>query len=446
MPDFLSLYTHPESAPMGLRADGTSISWDMFYDDAQTIAADIKAHCAILACSDIYTFTAAFVALAHIGSNIVLPPNHQQKTLQEIKSTTGAEILDDATITDILKEKNPQKTPTLISQRSTTQSSITLYTSGSSGTPTAIQKPLCAFEAEVQMFEKHWGERIKGGVFALSVAHYHAYGLPFCILWALHTGSPIALQQIGYPEELAHYAKNHHINFIAAPAFFKRYHDFFNVKSDKNEDVSYLKFVTSAGSPLPSKLARQLANFLPEAVIEIYGSTETGAVATRGGGKEIWECLNGVTVECGKNENIRISSPTIEQKEFKTLQDRIEVLDDGQFILKGRSDRVVKIFEKRISLDQLEIKCAEHEWVETVKMTVLPASERLGAAAQLTQSGEIALEQLGKRGFVGALNAHLHESFDLVVLPRKWRFVDALPVNDMGKVNDMLLLALFDGK
>ena len=446
MPKFLPFYEHSSDEVMGLYPDGKSVSWGKFYSDVKTIADQIKADDIVLACGDIYNFTVGFMALVHINVNISLPPNLQNKTLQDIADSTDAKILDDAMVEALLKKPQIEEETLKSLHRANMESIITLYTSGSSGTPTAVIRPLWALQAEVSMFHKRWGHRIKGGVFAASVAYYHAYGLPFYIVWALEAGEPIALQQIGYPEELMHYAKERHINFIAAPAFFKRHYDFFSAKKNKNEDLSHLKFVTSAGSPLPRELSQNLKNVLPAPVVEIYGSTETGAVATRSGGDKRWQCLEGVLIERDENGHACVSSPVTGKQVIVTLQDRIEIHDDDHFVLKGRSDRIVKIFEKRISLDALEAKCCAHEWIEAISAVLLPPSERLGAAAILTDLGKAELKRIGRREFINTLREYLSANFDLVILPRKWRFVNDLPINDMGKVHNISLRALFDDK
>lgn len=440
MTEFLSLYRHSSTDVMGVLPGGKNVLWGTFYDDVQAITAHVNSAHIVLTCSDTYNFTVAFVALTHLGTNIILPPNLQSQTQQDIANAEDAEILDDFTIERFLKKPH-MKTPP---QPTAQQSVITLYTSGSSGMPTAIKRPLAALEAEVRILHKRWEEAVRDGVFATSVAHYHAYGLPFYVLWAVHAGAPMILQQIGYPEELIYYAEYHYINFIASPTFFKRHRGFFNPKKAKN--ISYLNFVTSAGSPLPPDLAQNLADILPAPVVEIYGSTETGAIATRNNGDESWECLDGVTIDRDENEHIYVSSPAIGHEGGETLHDRIEVLENGHFLLNGRNDRIIKVFEKRISLDQFEAKCCEHEWIEVMGMVTLRSSERLGAVAVLTEIGKIELERLGRQKFIKVLRAHLLEIFVPVSLPRKWRFVDELPINDMGKVNNVSLLAIFDAK
>ena len=84
MSDFLSLDRHPCDDVMGLNSDGTHISWGVFYDNVRAISSYVEDQQVVLACSDIYNFTVSFTALVHMGANIVLPPNLQRQTLQDI--------------------------------------------------------------------------------------------------------------------------------------------------------------------------------------------------------------------------------------------------------------------------------------------------------------------------------------------------------------------------
>nr|WP_278499451.1 AMP-binding protein [Paraburkholderia fungorum] len=65
---------------------------------------------------------------------------------------------------------------------------LTLYTSGSSGTPKPIRKSLAQFNAEVHTLEKQWGMLVGNATMLASVPHHHIYGLLFRIMWPLAAG------------------------------------------------------------------------------------------------------------------------------------------------------------------------------------------------------------------------------------------------------------------
>ncbi len=51
---------------------------------------------------------------------------------------------------------------------------------------------------------------------------------------------------------------------------------------------------------------------------------------------------------------LKIRSPSLPDDSWFTTADKVEVREDGRFLLKGRIDRIAKIEGKRISLDAIE--------------------------------------------------------------------------------------------
>ncbi|MFX5622702.1 acyl-CoA synthetase, partial [Acinetobacter baumannii] len=67
-------------------------------------------------------------------------------------------------------------------------------------------------------------------------------------------------------------------------------------------------------------------------------------------------------------------------------QDRVEALADGRFRLLGRADRIVKIEERRVSLDALERALREDTEVDDVRVLVLPGHREQLAAVVVPAS------------------------------------------------------------
>ncbi|HTU03810.1 MAG TPA: hypothetical protein VMG58_18390, partial [Candidatus Sulfotelmatobacter sp.] len=115
---------------------------------------------------------------------------------------------------------------------------------------------------------------------------------------------------------------------------------------------------------------------------------------------------------------------------------------DGTFVLRGRADRVVKIGEKRISLTAIEARLAASPLVREARAVLLPEG-RVGAVLVLTPAGAAQLSAGGPRPLGQALAAWLLPEVVRIAIPRRWRFVAALPANAMGKVSEEALQALF---
>jgi 3-hydroxymyristoyl/3-hydroxydecanoyl-(acyl carrier protein) dehydratase len=71
---------------------------------------------------------------------------------------------------------------------------------------------------------------------------------------------------------------------------------------------------------------------------------------------------------------------------------------------------------------------------------------RVHAVIAPSEEGRALLERGGRRELRTALTRHLAERFDRVLLPRAWRFVDALPRDAQDKIPQSALRALFDDR
>ena len=203
------------------------------------------------------------------------------------------------------------------------------------------------------------------------------------------------------------------------------------------------------------------------APIEIYGSSETGGIAwrQRSGYDEGWLPLLGVTWRIGtgapsadepdgrstdhdRNPTeglLELRSPFLPDEDWHCTDDRVRAEPDGGFMLLGRSDRIVKIEERRVSLTAIERCLLESPLVADARVLVLERGRglRVAAALVLTTAGDSLLQRQGRRAVHAELRTRLDRSIERIALPRLWRYVDALPVNAQGKVTDTALRALF---
>ncbi len=436
----------PDGHAIGLCGAGQEVYGMNFRRDVMCLAESFSTHdnkCEhyVLSCENQYNFLVSFMAISFAGRHIVIPPNLKPRTIDEISALCGGCLLDDLRVSALLENvKTADSSSAMRLENKAADCFVTMYTSGSTGASVPVTKHLSALGAEIEMFHHHWSAQTHGGLFVSSVAHYHAYGLPFHLLWPLCAGDVILFEQITYPEALWDYAADYKLNFISSPAFLNQH-----AKAlEEKETLEFLRFVSSAGSCLPLLTAQKMATVFPAPIVEIYGSTETGAIATRNVlDGAVWHCLSGVAMAQDAQGNALVNSAYTGQKEPFTISDTIEMHEKNSFLLKGRTDKIVKIHEKRVSLTQMEKICAQSSWIALAHLVVFENSNRLGCVAVLNDAGLNVLAREGKRALVEHLKEYLCQSFDLVVVPRKWRFVDALPVNDMGKVSQTALLDLF---
>ena len=429
---------------VALRANDDQVTWREFYNDILCIrdrlnlASGFKT--GILACEDTYYFMVAFLAMVSSEIEIVIGANLQEDTLKLLRKKTGGHVICDDFISQGLKKDVPKIDSRDLSNSCDIQSVlITLYTSGSTGEPKAITKSISALEAEIAMFHDKWGNKFSDKLFLSSVVHYHAYGLPFHILWSLCSGAVCGLERILYPETLMRY-KKYQVNFISSPAFLNQFAQIY----DTQENYDFLKFISAAGAPLDHAVSKKISSRIHDPIVEIYGSTETGAIAFKTYHDDaVWQRFSSVNLDVSEDGIVSVLAPHIGQNTPYALEDKIDIISNEQFRLLGRADRVVKIFENRVSLNNMEQVCGQSSLVLQSKITPLPDTQRLGCVVILTMEGKEILEKHGKNALIQAIKLYLRSGYNLVVLPRKWRFVEAFPYNEMGKIQTHLLQNLF---
>lgn len=310
---------------------------------------------------------------------------------------------------------------------------LTLSTSGSTGEPKLIRKTLAQLQNELRVLEQLWGNPLHNAVFLGSVITQHIYGLLFRLLWPLCAGRYFIRQHLPFAEEIqqqsmACLAEGRAFVWVCSPALLKRMGD--NLDWPQLAAVSR---VFSSGGPLPEDAGVQLQQRLGQAVTEVYGSSETGGIAWRQGGQR-WTPFPGAQISQNAEGALQVSSSWQESGTEHT-SDAIELLDDGCFVLKGRLDRIVKLEEKRVSLPFLEDSLQQHDWVSECRLLLQQKGRAsLAALVVLSAGGLHALRNGGRSQLVQSLRQHLSGYCETLVLPRRWRFIEQLPVNAQGKL------------
>jgi acyl-coenzyme A synthetase/AMP-(fatty) acid ligase len=125
----------------------------------------------------------------------------------------------------------------------------------------------------------------------------------------------------------------------------------------------------------------------------------------------------------------------------------VAIAADGRFGFEGRADRVLKVEGKRVSLHQLEQDIAKLRWIDAAAAAAI-GNERIfvGAVATLSPAGQGELARLGKFRFARLLRRELATMHDAAVLPRRWRFVERMPIDGMGKRRQRDILALLEDR
>lgn len=327
---------------------------------------------------------------------------------------------------------------------------LVVFTSGSTGAPQAIPKKLSQVASEVATLDLLFGATAGDAAIVATVSHQHIYGLLFKVLWPLTTGRPLHAASIGFHEALAPALALGPCVLVASPAHLKRLPEHLDWRGAARN----LRAVFSSGGPLAADAALAAGALLGKAPIEVYGSSETGGVAWRQRAHladDAWRAMPAVAWRLGGEGGLEVRSPHLPDDSWLALADRAEPAGENGFVLRGRNDRIVKIEEKRVSLTAMEAALLVSSLVLEARVivctdTAQPGSERQRIAALVVPSaaGAAVLAQHGKAALNRLLRAALAPTVPAVALPRRWRYLDRLPVNAQGKTTLAALEALLD--
>jgi acyl-coenzyme A synthetase/AMP-(fatty) acid ligase len=433
--------------------------WQRFADEVGALAGAVRRRGAghwLIASDDAYEVALGLLATLHAGAVAVLPANLQPGHLADIAAGVTGVLTD---------EPPPDCRIPVLSVRDLDVSAerlpfwpldpgraeVRLHTSGTTGAPLTVVKPLRCLEAEVAALDRLFTGRGALAVLA-TVPPYHIYGLLFRVLWPLAAGRVMARDTIRFPGELTPAVRDApEAILVSSPAFLKRALPML----DLADLDPRLRGVFSSGGPLPPEVAAAYNRSLAHPVVEVYGSTETGGIGRRtvmaAAAPPPWTPLPGVTLALDPGSGVlMVSSPFLPEPGWHRTGDLAELLPDGSFELCGRADRIVKIEERRISLPELERRLNESPDVAAARVLQLPAGQggrpALGAVVLPTASGWQRLRVGGKDALRTTLLELLRPNIDGVALPRRWRFVRRLPESAQGKTSDAALVALFDGR
>jgi 3-hydroxymyristoyl/3-hydroxydecanoyl-(acyl carrier protein) dehydratase len=318
---------------------------------------------------------------------------------------------------------------------------LVLLTSGSTGAPLQVDKSLAQLDAEIATLERCFGAELGACRIASTVSHQHIYGLLFRLLWPLASGRPIEARLHPYLETVAQTLALEPLALIASPAHLKR------LPADLHWQPQgrRLQALFSSGGPLAFEAAAATAAATGVTPIEVYGSTETGGIAWRRQNRAdsaFWP-LPGVELRQEDDQALSLRSLHLANRDWLPLSDRGEWSATDGLRLRGRSDRIVKIEEKRISLNAIEA-AACGDWLSAARVLPLPGPRlQLGLVGIPTPAAREVLLGSGRRALAMQVRSQLAASCERVALPRRFRFLAEWPHNSQGKTSTQALQALF---
>ena len=306
------------------------------------------------------------------------------------------------------------------------QPAIVLFTSGSTGRPQPTPKSWGALVRSALSA----GRRLNmadfaGATIIGTVPHQHSYGFESTIMLGLQHGLAIEAGRPLYPGDIRAV-----IEQATRPRILVTTPVHLRALVAGPDDMPPVDLILSATAPLPTELAAQAEARLAGPLVEIYGCTEAGQLATRRTVQQSrWRCFDGVRLRQDES-GTWASGPAVEGTVL--LQDVIEHSGSDTFLLGGRPTDLVDVAGKRTSLAHLNHQLLSIDGVKDgVFLEGDATGDRTARLMALVVAPGMPLE---------AIMQGLRERMDAAFLPRPLVLVEALPRNASGKLPREALL------
>jgi acyl-coenzyme A synthetase/AMP-(fatty) acid ligase len=431
--------THPIAFHKGETITLARLRGDVAHNADLLLAGRI--HRGALVCADAYPFIVGLLALIRIGAGVILPPNEQPGTLRGLQPDFDALVTySDAAHPAHRIVLGPVGAEAAPFDFDPARSFVTFFTSGSTGEIKQVRKTMTHFELEAAALEELWCDRVGSAHIFGTVTHQHVFGMTFRLMWPLLAGRPFESELHTAWEPLLTSLTPRSV-IVSSPAHLTRLGGLEPLPADRRPAM-----VITAGAPIPEAAANEATAIFGCIPIDVFGSTESGVIGWRDcvAESELWRPFPGVEIGAGTDGVLLLRSRHASGNGWTPQADRIALSGDGRFRLEGRVDRIVKVEGKRVSLERMERSMIALPWIaETVVVSLGGTRLYLGAVARLTSLGENEIARLGKFRFERLLRRELAQTEDASVLPRRWRFVEAIPMDGLGKHRLADIRALF---
>jgi acyl-coenzyme A synthetase/AMP-(fatty) acid ligase len=377
-------------------------------------------------CNDRYLFALAFAAGLIRGAVSLFPPNRLAATAHEIGlDYPGAACLGDTPVVGLELPLGIVEEPDSLARVERAMPFIAAerevfigFTSGTTGHPRPHPKRWGDLVGCARAAARRFGFGPEYSIVA-TVVPQHMYGLELSIMVPFATGAAVAAARPFFPVDIRD-------ALASAPAPRVLVTTPVHLASCVEAGLNWpaVDMVISATAPLPQTLAELVESLLSTKVLEIYGSTETGSIASRHTCRNpTWTWYDSVR-PLREGDGISVTADFLAGPTM--LADLLDFEADGGFHLVGRAAEMIKVGGKRASLADLNMKLTAIDGVRD-GVFVAPAADRdpVGRLAVIAVAPGLTRQAL-ITGLVGRI--------DPVFYPRRVVFVDRLPRNEAGKL------------
>lgn len=442
----IPLLTHASpTATVAYRA-GVAVTARQFLADATLLARNLPITGHVLnICADRYRFTVGLAACLMSERVSLLPSTHTPQVIAQLARFVPDAVCltDDADCAINLPQvhyepllcevapANPDA-PFHVPRIAMSQLAAIVFTSGSTGTPVPYRKTWGPLARSVLDGAARLG-LLDGRSHTLvaTVPGQHMYGFESSVLLALLSGNALCAERPFYPADIAAA-----VGRVPRPRVLVTSPIHLRTLLSSEIEFPPVDLVISATAPLSQELASEVEYKYRTALLEIYGSTETGQIAMRRTAHTAaWRLWPDVRLSAVDGQ-VFAQGGHVEQ--LTPMCDVIEITAADEFLLHGRTADLVNVAGKRSSFGYLNAQL-------NAICGVIDGAFFLREAS----GGSTGVARLGAMVVAPGMNAasvteQLRQLIDPVFLPRPLLIVDRLPRNATGKLPQQALHGLVD--
>ena len=401
-------------------------------------------------------------------SDIVTEEEHAERMLKLSKPFSARlHVLED-TIRKECSTFSPCLVNDVISTINEEDSALVLYTSGTTSKPKGAVHTHKGLNAQVEPLCRAWQWSENDRMLHVLPLH-HAHGVVFGLYAALYSAASVEFMPRFSPskvwQRIGSTTETPVSVFMGVPTMFHLLLE--TIKSIEasesqrlGEAASAMRLTVSGSSACPIPTLKAWQNLTGQMLLERYGMTETGVILSnpvfgvRKPGTVGLPVAGGLEVKLGESGEVYVrgagcfkeywqnpdrTKEAFDSEGYFATGDTAEIDADGYYRLLGRTSiDILKVGGYKVSALHIESELLEHPSVVECAVVGIPdivLGQAPAAVLVLSHRNAAAIDDI---------RSWAEERLAKYQVPRKFRVVDSLPRNAMGKVNKLELIKAND--
>lgn len=310
---------------------------------------------------------------------------------------------------------------------------LRIFTGGTTAMPQVWSKTAANIFREA-LFLAEWLGITENDCIVATISPYHIYGLLFSVALPLVSSATVLDGTPSFPGEIINAVQEQSGTLlVSVPAHYR-------ALRGKKTSAGTLRLAVSSAGMLEKADNDDFARQNRIGLVEIYGATETGGIASRNRflGEEQFTVFPAVEWKIS-GRRLSVRSPYIspdascDELGFFLTGDLVEPFGEKSFSLQGRVDNITKVGGKRVNLEGIRTIIQQQPGVKDSVALALPeAGGREHRIVALVQ-GNCAPDKI-RTALAAALEPY--------ALPRLIKVVGQIPVKKNGKYDREAILRL----